>query len=42
MDKPNFPGRQAASRYLKKLVGFGGLEEVTAGREKLFIRPKDF
>ncbi len=32
--------RQAASRYLKKLVAIGILEEVTVGREKLFIHPK--
>lgn len=33
-------GRQAASRYLKQLVSVGVLEEVTVGREKLFIHPK--
>lgn len=33
-------GRQAASRYLKELVGIGVLEEVAEGREKLFIHPK--
>jgi Fic family protein len=33
-------GRQAASRYLKELVKIGILEEVTVGREKLFIHPK--
>ena len=33
-------GRQAASRHLKQLVGIGVLQEVTVGREKLFIHPK--
>ena len=33
-------GRQAASRYLKQLVEIGVLEEMTSGREKLFIHPK--
>ena len=33
-------GRQAASRYLKKLVEIGVLQERTIGREKLFIHPK--
>jgi Fic family protein len=33
-------GRQAASRYLKKLVDIGVLKEVAVGREKLFIHPK--
>lgn len=33
-------GRQAASRYLKQLSEIGVLEEVTVGREKLFIHPK--
>lgn len=33
-------GRQAASRYLKQLVDIGVLQEVTLGREKLFIHPK--
>ncbi len=33
-------GRQAASRYLKQLVEIGVLQEVTLGREKLFIHPK--
>ena len=32
--------RQAASRYLKELVGIGVLEERTFGREKLFVHPK--
>ncbi|MEO8203562.1 MAG: Fic family protein [Betaproteobacteria bacterium] len=32
--------RQAASRYLKQLSEIGVLEEVTVGREKLFIHPK--
>lgn len=32
--------RQAASRYLKKLVDAGVLEERTVGREKLFVHPK--
>lgn len=30
-------GRQTASVYLKKLVRIGVLQEITAGREKLFI-----
>lgn len=33
-------GRQAASRYLKKLNEIGVLKEVAVGREKLFIHPK--
>lgn len=33
-------GRQAASRYLKRLVEIGVLEEKTIGRDKLFIHPK--
>ena len=33
-------GRQAASRYLKQLVDIGVLQEMTLGREKLFIHPK--
>ena len=33
-------GRQAASRYLKQLTEIGVLEEMSAGREKLFIHPK--
>jgi Fic family protein len=32
--------RQSASVYLKKLCSIGVLEEVKAGREKLFINPK--
>lgn len=32
--------RQAASRYLKQLVGAGVLREMAFGREKLFIHPK--
>jgi Fic family protein len=33
-------GRQAASRYLKKLVSIGVLEEKAVGRDKLFVHPK--
>ncbi|MBM3273473.1 Fic family protein, partial [Candidatus Kaiserbacteria bacterium] len=33
-------GRQAASRYLKQLADIGVLQEVSVGREKLFIHPK--
>jgi Fic family protein len=33
-------GRQAASRYLKKLVEIGVLKERAVGREKLFIHPR--
>ena len=33
-------GRQAASRYLKQMAMIGVLNEVTVGREKLFIHPK--
>lgn len=33
-------GRQAASRYLKRLAAIGVLEERVAGREKLFVHPK--
>ncbi len=32
--------RQAASRYLQKLVALGVLQEVSSGKEKLFIHPK--
>jgi len=32
--------RQAASRYLKELVGLGVLREMQLGKEKLFIHPK--
>lgn len=32
--------RQAASRYLKDLVAIGVLQEITSGRDKLFIHPK--
>jgi Fic family protein len=32
--------RETASQYLKELVRIGVLEEVAAGREKLFIHPK--
>lgn len=32
--------RQAASRQLKKFAELGILEEVTSGREKLFVHPK--
>ena len=32
--------RQTASRHLKQLVAIGVLEEMTVGREKLFIHPK--
>lgn len=32
--------RQAASRYLKHLVGLGVLREIKVGKEKLFIHPK--
>jgi Fic family protein len=32
--------RQAASRYLKELVGIGVLQEMAVGKEKLFIHPK--
>ena len=32
--------RQAASRYLKELVEIGVLDELQAGREKLFVHPK--
>ena len=32
--------RQAASRYLKELVGIDVLREVQVGKEKLFIHPK--
>jgi len=33
-------GRQAASRYLKRLASIGVLEEQAVGREKLFLNPK--
>lgn len=32
--------RQAASRYLKDLASIGVLQEIHAGKEKLFIHPK--
>lgn len=36
----NIAQRQAASRYLKDLVGAGVLREVQVGKEKVFIHPK--
>jgi Fic family protein len=33
-------GRQAASRYLKALVGVGVLREQAFGKEKLFVHPR--
>lgn len=36
----NLAQRQAASRYLKDLVAIGVLQEVSSGRDKLFIHPK--
>ena len=33
-------GRQAASRYLKRLVEIGVLEETSIGNDKLFVHPK--
>jgi len=33
-------GRQAASRYLKRLVEIGVLQEMEMGKDKLFIHPK--
>ena len=33
-------GRQAAARHLRQLVEIGVLQELPAGREKLFIHPK--
>lgn len=36
----NIAGRQAASRYLKRLVEIGVLTDVVVGREKLYIHPK--
>ena len=32
--------RQAASRYLKELVQIGVLQEITMGKEKIFLHPK--
>lgn len=32
--------RQTASEYLKQLVGIGVLQEVQAGKEKLFVHPR--
>ncbi|MCH8838115.1 MAG: hypothetical protein IIA60_10020 [Candidatus Marinimicrobia bacterium] len=32
--------RQTASTYLKQLCEIGVLEEIKAGREKLFMHPK--
>ena len=32
--------RQSASRYLKALADLGVLEELSLGREKLFLHPK--
>jgi Fic family protein len=32
--------RQTASEYLKQLAGIGVLQEVQAGKEKLFVHPK--
>jgi Fic family protein len=36
----NIAKRQTASVYLKRLVEIGVLDEVTAGKEKLYIQPK--
>ena len=36
----NLGSRQASSRYLKQLVEIGVLEEISSGREKLFLHPK--
>ena len=33
-------GRHAASRYLKRLVELGVLQETTMGKDKLFIHPR--
>ncbi len=38
--KAGIGGRQAASRYLKTLVKLNVLNEMSVGREKLFIHPK--
>ncbi|MBA3313918.1 MAG: hypothetical protein H0T47_11625 [Planctomycetaceae bacterium] len=35
-----FAERQTASPYLKQLAEIDVLEEITAGREKLFLHPK--
>jgi len=32
--------RQAVSRYLKSLVDVGVLNEISVGKEKIFIHPK--
>ena len=36
----NLGGRHAASRYLKRLVELGVLQETPMGKDKLFIHPK--
>ncbi len=36
----NIAKRQTASVYLKQLVEIGVLEEITTGKEKLFIHSK--
>lgn len=36
----NIAQRQTASSYLKQLASIGVLEEVEAGKEKLFVHPK--
>lgn len=38
--KKNIAQRQAASRYLKELTSLGVLQEMSLGKEKLFIHPK--
>jgi Fic family protein len=40
LQKAGIAKRQAASRYLKALVGIGVLREEASGREKLFVHPK--
>jgi hypothetical protein len=40
LQKAGIAKRQAASRYLKALVGIGVLREEASGREKLFVHPR--
>lgn len=39
-EKNNIAKRQTASEYLKQLASIGVLQEVQAGKEKLFIHPR--
>lgn len=40
LEKEGVAKRQTASKYLKELVHIGVLNEITSGRDKLFVHPK--